>query len=57
MAIVFKIIFIAFMFMSIEYTLVNVGRLIVRENIPPLNIIIQAIGLTGIITYFLNIWG
>lgn len=40
---------IAFLFLAIWWTLVNIGRLIKKNDISGLNILLQAIGITGFI--------
>lgn len=39
-----------FLFIAIMFTLINILRTIAKNDIPPTNIIYQAIGITGFIT-------
>ena len=47
---------IFFIFISVWWTTLNVSKLISKDYIPWYNFFVQAIGLTGVVTYFLNIW-
>ena len=42
---------IIFLLVAVFYTLVNVGRLINRQVIPLLNLLFQAIGITGFVVF------
>lgn len=50
------IIFCIFIFISVFFTIVNVGKTIYRERIPALNFVFMATGLTGVITHIIGIW-
>ena len=42
---------IIFLLVAVFYTLVNVGRLISGQTIPFLNLLFQAIGITGFVVF------
>lgn len=46
---------IFFIFITIWWTKVNVNKFISQNRIPWVNFFIQVI-VTGVVTYFLNIW-
>lgn len=50
------ILIIFFIFISIWWTTINVSKLIRNDHMYWFNFFIQAIGLTGVVTYFLRIW-
>jgi len=43
---------ILFLFITVLFTIVNIGRLIKDLNVPIINIFLWAIGITGFITIF-----
>ena len=43
-------------FVAIWWTLVNVSRLLMNNRISTSNFIIQALPITVLVTYYLNIW-
>lgn len=40
---------VCFLFLAVWFTIVNVIRVIGRNNVPAVNILIQAIGITGFV--------
>lgn len=49
-----EILKISFLFIAVWFTIVNATRLIYKQSIPLINMLIQAIGITGTIyLYFL----
>lgn len=48
-----KILLLVFIGISIWLSLINAGRLISKESVPAINIIIQTIGIVGVIAYYL----
>ena len=40
----------AFLFIAVWFTIVNIGRIAVKNNLPAVNLFFQAIGIAGFIT-------
>ena len=43
---------IVFIYISVQWTIVNIGKIYYKEGIAPLNFILQSIGITGTIVCF-----
>lgn len=48
-----KIILLIFIFLTVWWSLVNIGKLTLRDEVPWGNLLLNAIGVTGVIAYFL----
>lgn len=40
---------IIFLFMAVAYSFTNIARIIVKQNIPPINVYVMSIGIVGFI--------
>ena len=48
-----KLLLMVFIFLTIMFSSVNIGKLIYRDKIPSGNMILNAVGIAGIIAYFI----
>jgi hypothetical protein len=48
-----KIVLIIFITLTVWWSIVNLGRLVRNNDIPTGNVILQTIGIVGIVAYFL----
>ena len=48
-----KIVLLIFIFLAVWWSLVNFGRIVGGDRVPGGNFILQAIGIVGVIAYFL----
>ena len=40
---------LGFLFIAVWFTIVNVGRISLQNKLPPINLLLQAIGITGFV--------
>lgn len=50
------IILIFFIFISIWMASINTAKIIYKEHILWWNFVVMSVGLTGVLTYFLELW-
>lgn len=48
-----KILLLIFIFVAVWTSLVNIGRTIANDDISGMNILLQTIGIVGVIAYYL----
>lgn len=51
-----NVLFTIFVFISIWSGFLCFGNLFRKQGVPPLNILIMAVGFTGVITHIIGIW-
>jgi len=42
---------LVFLFFAVWFTIINIGRVLLKERVPGSNLLIQAIGITGFIVF------
>lgn len=48
-----KLLLLCFIFLATLFSIVNIGKVICRDYVSPHNTILNAIGIVGIIAYFI----